>query len=832
MKILLTVLTLFIGCNLFASHSAGGYFQYECIGNGTYKVDFYFLRQCGSGNPEAPNFIGYDIFNDCGLACGLNTVNAPLISYTNIDFGCGNNCEGGDVETGPSTQLYYYSAIVNLSSECSAWYISADIYARNTVDYAQSTFADNYYTYCMINTSSGICNSSVQYSGIPFAIGCANGLGKSMYSISNPDGNTLVYSFVDPLVGDCSSNGPVDFVGGATTTMPYPSSGNFNLNNSNGEFTFEPIPIGTSYFAVKVSEYSGATLVGETIIDGLVFSSSSCELGGTVNFGNWQGYNGSNILISEVEQEYCGSFILEANDNGESITNVTVNSLYFVESNIVYNSDGTATVEVCVTVPEEYQCQDLEVLVIAEASTSDGGCISQLTGTGYSGYYTFTKPKGIYCPEYLFFTNRNTTSGLIMPNFARADNTIWVGDNMPSPLYDPAISGVEGDVFLDGDLYLIAGNQIFLPSCDVGTSCVTITGDVTLEISPFGCNSDCAPIPLDVTVHEIFQCGNERLVAETTGNGPFTYKWVINGQTTVSSNNTLIIHDVVSNYNSGQIPYSLQVFDASNNNGTFNGQILGTKVFYEDIMQNVIYFEYDPGDLFESGYYYAGQPGVDFTRPFFIADSVNTNPPWYGATSMELAIWDRWGAGQDLVHYYNRDLENGEDWSFDNGEIYWNGHWWNDVNSPCVEGVDEWNVLPYILTARNCYTAVHQEISALLHLSCFDGTWTPSIAKSMYSQENETQIIFGASRYLDIADESDNDLSQVQIYCVPNPAQNSISLRGDLATYFNVKIFDNKGRIMSEFDSVNANEEINIENFSAGIYIIEIGAKKIKFSKL
>jgi hypothetical protein len=91
-----------------------------------------------------------------------------------------------------------------------------------------------------------------------------------------------------------------------------------------------------------------------------------------------------------------------------------------------------------------------------------------------------------------------------------------------------------------------------------------------------------------------------------------------------------------------------------------------------------------------------------WNAPFFVFDGINDDPPYYGATEIDMEIVDRYGIS--IQYHYFKSIENTDDWSFDNKEVTWDGTA-NNTGDPddCLDGAGE--VLgDYTLYARNCFT--------------------------------------------------------------------------------------------------------------------------------
>jgi len=857
-----------------ASHAAGGYFQYTCLSNNNYQVDYYFLRDCG-GAPS-PSSVPFTVRDYCGGVC-LPTVNAPIVSTTLVDFGCGNACAGGSTQSGaPSYELVRYSANITLNTNCEEWEISTYISQRNTVDFSTNPVTSlNMYNYCVINNS--VCNSSVEISGAPFAIGCVNGLGSSVYNINNTNGNQLNYNFTIPLNGSCNNQSGVSYVGGTSFNRPVPSVSDFVLDQANGEFDFAPTATGENYFTVKIEEYdANNNLLGIIRLEGIVFSSNTCEVE-AINFSNWFGTNGTIFEVDRPDQIYCNTINIDASDPNVALDEVIVElDEYLTLSQLTYNPDGSATVEICANYPPELECVNVEseITIVAKAPGND--CIGLNAGVGDIKTYSIVKPPTPYCPEHLFFTNRNSISGVPMPNYAQAKQTIWVGDDMPN--FAPP--EVEGPVELVGNLELRAGNQIVLPSCQGGgTGCVTITGNTTLIVEDVNCSPDCAAPNISISCDKKMFCYGEQLTANLVGTPPYTIFWNVNGTTYTTTSyqnyNVLDIYQIAASLE-GTIPYTITAFDATSQEVSCGGSFLGTKKFYNDIRQNTEYYDFTATPwLGESGYYYNGSVFISAVNQTMgtIYDGVNYDPnipidapPYYGATYMEFIVFDGFG---DQIHSQVESIEGGNDWSIDNFVFRWNGHLNNDVNEPCLATQSGDITFNYRLIAKNCLSSnvpnppvqsplpspeeAHVENSIFIITdNCFDDQNLPIISAGRVSDQNSNdpkvldsttveKLPLGGSlaststnQNLDRYETRESSVVvDSQITCHPNPTEGKFVLRGGVLDYYNVELTGIDGKSMRVV-KYKMGEELNISHLSSGVYtvIVRSGLDFVQLFKL
>lgn len=783
-------------CN--ASHMAGGYFEYSHVSGNNYEIRFYFLRDCSGINAAIPELMG---INDCGTSC-TSFGSMEEISTNFVDYGCGNTCNDifGDK---PGYQIVLFKKIVNLNVPCANWRFSVDINARNNVDFVSNE--GNYYNYCLINNT--VINDSPKLNGSNLIVGCTNFTASSIYDISQTNGDQIVYDIVTPKNSNSSINGcaysDLLYASGLNANMPFPSIAPFQLNSASGDITFTPTMIGTSYFAVRAREYRTGILIGEIVIDGIIIS-DMCAGPGNVTFGNFPSSGSSIMTVPGAIGTYCETVHLTSDEPIQSVSVEAQPNVTYSTSN---GNNGDVFVTLCVEFEPEFLCSALDLTVKIYANTGEAtSCIGEANGVSDIGYYTIHKLPAAFCPDNLFFTNRNSTSGIPMPLAATAEERIWVGDNMP-PIAPSTILLNQGDVVVQDNTVLIAGIEIILPSCQSGLiDCITIEGNTTLIIQPNSCSSDCPNIPLNLFVNEIFQCGNERLEAEADGNGPFTYKWEIEGQTIVTTNPVLQIHDIVSELDNGQIPYTCTVLDAIGGIGVFSGQILGTFRFYQNITNNMNQYLING----EMKYMYQQVSVISNAQPASVYDEVNwsynvlADPPYYGATRIEFTVWD--GGG---IPIYNPiyELEGGDDFSINNFEVSWNGHLQNDLDQPCVQV----GVYNYTLKAKNCYPNVHTQNFHFTYDggNCYWGGLDDIEAKSMGIPNVPPDRTFFNETAL---------ISENPLLIIPNPSQKTFSIYGNYSSIQQLKLMDSNGKVVIEKNDITMDSIINVESLMNGIY--------------
>ncbi|MCH2229799.1 MAG: T9SS type A sorting domain-containing protein [Crocinitomicaceae bacterium] len=853
--LILTCFSIFlIGIHVRADHLAGGYFEYSHISGNDYEIRFYFLRDCEGITADDPNLY---LKNDCDVTSCIDLGTMTKIEGNHVDYGCGNTCDIFDAGK-PGFRLIEYRKTVTLWLPCDSWILSVNISARNDVDYVANE--GSYYNHCKINNN--VVNDSPNVVGENIIVGCSGYTASALYSVTQTNGDVLVYDIIPPknaLGGSDCSYGDVEFEPGMSSTTPFPSQNPMQINPVNGKVSIVPDLIGTSYFAVRVQEYRTGQLIGEIIIDGMIYV-QTCGPPGNVSFGSFPSSGDAQMVIPGDGGSYCETVQLTSN---EPIIDFSLAAPPYVTYTTTGIGTGSVYVTLCVQFPPEVICSEVIIDVIFDANTGEASdCIGETNGVGDKGHYTIKKLGGDYCPENLYYTNRSP-QGLPMPSFATAEERIWVGDHMP---IGAPTSLIEGPVDIEGDVYLKAGIEVILPSCVFGTGCVTITGNTTIEILPNYCSADCPQTPLDLSVKEEFNCDSEKLIATVNGStGPYSYTWSIDGQTITTTSNEYDIHTIISNFDGIEVPYTCYVQDAIGGSNSFSGEVWGTKKFYEDIRNQTTYHDFpvdasgNPASIYGlPGYYYDGNiwvvNGVQAPSPFtgnsvaFIYDGINYNPPsvynppFYGATELKFTIWDSWGI---QLHDLDLTLEGGDDWSFDNYGIYWNGHMNNDLNQPCAASPTGTNAFNYRLITKNCLskgvpsppitnqnenivsTEAHIENATFfIAEDCYEWDFSgiiheKSMAPPLQGNRGDQMILH-----------QNNDS---QFGCAPNPSTDILtiySLNDEVAKFKNVEIIDNSGRVIIKIDELQTGENINVLDLNSGTYIIKFNNHVLSFVKI
>ena len=284
--ILTIILVAFLQLPLQATHIFGGDITYQQIGTNTYEVELSLLRNCNG--ILAPSFVYLQISS---LTCGVQTVNLNIDitrSY-HISPLCPSEPDRCDTVGGIwGIQQQYYTGIINLPCIANDYVLSWSTCCRNN---SATTFSGGSSSiYINANLDNTINNSSPQYSQTFQTNFNTNQRVNYSRGVSDPDGDSLVFSLVDCRIGPTST---LSYFSNYSGTNPVSTQSGFNIDATTGNMTFYPTSTQVSVLCVLVEEYRNGLKIGEIISD-LQFSTYPVSnnrpmvsgINGTASLGN------------------------------------------------------------------------------------------------------------------------------------------------------------------------------------------------------------------------------------------------------------------------------------------------------------------------------------------------------------------------------------------------------------------------------------------------------------------------------------------------------------------------------------------------------------------
>lgn len=264
MKKILLLLSVVFTMNVSASHLTGMDLTYECIGGNQYKFILELYRDCSGvslGGSENLNII-----SNCGnLQLQLTSIdlspNDPTRDGVEI-FGYVNSyCSGG---TNLGVEKYRYEGVTSLTP-CNDWSISWSSCCRNPVpsyilggSNIGNPSGSGMSIEININNLNYACLNSPNFSSIPVFAACKNFSFTYNQGATDIDGDSLVFTLVEPLDNDIST--PVTY--NTPYTAVNPLSGSTTLDPNNGNLYLSPNLSMVVIMAVKVDEYRNGDWIG------------------------------------------------------------------------------------------------------------------------------------------------------------------------------------------------------------------------------------------------------------------------------------------------------------------------------------------------------------------------------------------------------------------------------------------------------------------------------------------------------------------------------------------------------------------------------------------
>jgi gliding motility-associated-like protein len=284
-KVFLFFALILISYNLFASHVVGGDISVIWVSQNTYKIKVQVYRDCENGLIDLPDDVTVGVYQ-IGTNTVLNTFLIDL-STQNLNLNLGDDCYTPTdlcVDEG-----IYLSSNITIPDFAAGYYLSTQLYARNgTISNINTPGSTGMTFFAEMPDPALGQNSSPDFGSYPLdSYLCITGTKEFNFNVTDPDGDSLVYSLVNPMASVGTTNGTQ---AGSGTYPYYPSvtwANGFNLanicggtppmfiNSITGQISASPNSQGIYVFAVRVEEYRNGVKIGETRRD-LQYAALGC----------------------------------------------------------------------------------------------------------------------------------------------------------------------------------------------------------------------------------------------------------------------------------------------------------------------------------------------------------------------------------------------------------------------------------------------------------------------------------------------------------------------------------------------------------------------------
>ena len=288
---LLLILILLFSNDVTAAEVVGGDLSVNQIDDSTFLFKFRMYKYCTG--PNHPAKIDSSISSSLARVYD-NSTNNLVKSFSSITFDSIRNIPLGDpcyTPPGLCMEIVYYSTIVFLPPNPNGYYATWKVCCKNLEGNFQGNNEQIYYVQ-LPNPLISLGNSSPHFFTTDTEAYLCIGYEKELdFSCSDIDGDSLVYSLINPING-FSSTGSKPF-----TTSSYVSGYSLSkvlgpgslckINSSTGIVTTRPAQLGVFSISVKCEEYRSGLKLGE-VTRTFVYSSLNCNLGVPIYFENIQ----------------------------------------------------------------------------------------------------------------------------------------------------------------------------------------------------------------------------------------------------------------------------------------------------------------------------------------------------------------------------------------------------------------------------------------------------------------------------------------------------------------------------------------------------------------
>lgn len=261
--------------SVHATHLVGADISYTSLGGNVYRVELTFYRDCQGST--APLGVGIEFRS---ASCGqyfTDTLLQVIGTGNEITYPCptqATSCTDPN-STIPGIQEYRYEGIVTLPARCVDWIFSWSFCCRNcdlTTMYTAQPCVEGanpgMYVAANLNNLFYDDNNSPSFTNNPIAFVC---LGQSFtynHGVIDIDGDSLVYTLVNPLRNVTDS---IPFVPGYSATNPITSNPPLAINANNGDLNMNPTQQEVGVLSVLVSEYRDGSLIGSVVRDMAIY---------------------------------------------------------------------------------------------------------------------------------------------------------------------------------------------------------------------------------------------------------------------------------------------------------------------------------------------------------------------------------------------------------------------------------------------------------------------------------------------------------------------------------------------------------------------------------
>lgn len=323
----------------YAGHAFGAELTYSWYGPGpnTYTLNFTFYRDCSG--ITIPSSLTLQLTNTCGYP--NQTVNLHQVSNVELNTHCqsvNSTCDSGSVV---GITKITYSGTYTLAGPCE-WFCYHSESTRATSITTLNT-SGNLFTYCTINTTTGMNNTSAVFQAEP-VINVVSGQAVTINpALYDADGDSVHVEFITPRTGPQAAD-TVSFLAGYSAQQPFSSFPPISLNAQSGEISATPQALNIGTYTLLVKEYRNGIFLGETSHDVGIYIQSLSN-----NYPSLSGFDGTPATTQTISAGSQSCFDVISTD--ADLTQTTSIQNYHLPDgmSITYAGGQPSTATICWT---------------------------------------------------------------------------------------------------------------------------------------------------------------------------------------------------------------------------------------------------------------------------------------------------------------------------------------------------------------------------------------------------------------------------------------------------------------------------------------------------
>lgn len=275
-KLILALLLLSLfglpGSGLFGSHFAGIDYEYTCVNACTLRLDCRIYRDCSgaTGVSAVPT-----TWTGIGTSCtaptpvDVNWQGGLTTEVTPVCPGTVTTCTNLNATVNGYEEVYYWRQYNICSTNCNEYTISYSSCCRIPSITSGGANQSIYVDQITVNTSVVPCNNSPDIGTPPLFYICPGDTTVHDLNVTEPDGDSLVFSLAPCLQGAGNS---LTYNPGYSPTTPLGPSWNVSMDPVSGDITFIPSPgnLVQGVICFVIEEYRSGQFVGRIARDFLV----------------------------------------------------------------------------------------------------------------------------------------------------------------------------------------------------------------------------------------------------------------------------------------------------------------------------------------------------------------------------------------------------------------------------------------------------------------------------------------------------------------------------------------------------------------------------------